>query len=306
MSLTSADEKVIHRIKEGEHKAYPEDRYVDPAIMPGAIVFFLSLIFVLFSFIFPSDTPLFFEPALIGTIIGMCLLVPGIAVWYHFRTVYSYLGLRRFQLALSITALDLMNHGHKDVKPLIDPIYPSEYQYLTLFTSMGPGNLLKRIQGVHWDSETLSRMTRQAETFSASLIGLSGALAILGGLILLPAYILLFLMSGSHNMFLLVLGVMIFILGGAMLFHARRKIRSIKDATPSEIDSIDIPQLSSFSPSECSVDDVLSLIRLAYSHPLRILVVGKYNALEYTGRVYHTGSGIELLETYLLPTIGEK
>ena len=100
MSLTKADEKVIKRIREGEHKTYPEDRYVDPAIMPGALVTFLSLTFLLFSFIFPDGYPIPVEFALIGTLIGICILIPGLIVWYYFRTAYSYLGLRRFLLKL--------------------------------------------------------------------------------------------------------------------------------------------------------------------------------------------------------------
>ena len=40
------------------------------------------------------------EFALIGTLIGICILIPGLIVWYYFRTAYSYLGLRRFLLKL--------------------------------------------------------------------------------------------------------------------------------------------------------------------------------------------------------------
>jgi len=303
VSLTSADEKVIQRIKEGAHKAYPEDRYVDPALIPGGVVTFLSLTFLLFHFIFADGFPIPFELALSGTLIGICLLIPGLIVWYYFRTVYSYLGLRRFQVALSITALELSNHGHKDVQPLIDSIYPAEYEYLRIFTAIGPSTLLKRMEGIHWDSETLARMTRQTETYAASLIGFVGALALIGGLIFLPVYFLMFLMLRIQNMFLLFLDFLLLIFGIVILLHTRRKLRALKDTMPKESAPTDIPRLVDITSSECSVDDVLSLISLGYSHPLRILVLGAYNTLEYTGRVYHTGNGIELREAFLLPTI---
>jgi LPXTG-motif cell wall-anchored protein len=304
MSLTSEDEKVIRRIKEGAYKAYPEDRYVDPAIAPGGVVTFLFFTFLLFHFVFAGGFPIPLEFAMIGTLIGFCLLIPGIVVWYYFRTVYSYLGLRRFQVALSITALDLSNSGHNTVQPLIDPSYPAEYQLLTLFMSVGPGNLLKRMGGVNWDSEALAAMIKQSETYTASLTGLSGALALLGGLITIPTYLLLFIISGAQNPFLLFLGLLLLILGGAMLFHTRRKVKSLRNIESQENDSADVPQLADTVSSECSVDDVLSLIKHSYSHPLRILVFGVYGNLEYTGRFYHTGNGIELREAYLLPAIG--
>jgi hypothetical protein len=301
MSLTSADEKVIKRIKEGEHKAYPEDRYVDPAIIPGGVVTFLSLTFLLFSFIFPDGGSIPFEFAMIGTLIGISLLIPGITVWYYFRTVYSYLGLRRFQVALSITALELSNHEYRNVESIISPHYPSEYEYLTLFTSIGPGTLLKRMGGVHWDSETLTKMIRQAERFTVSMTGLSGGLAFLGSLILLPVYFLLFLMSGTHNIFLISLGVLLFIMGTLMILHTRRKIRVLNEVEPLSSESVDVAQIADISSPKCSVEDVLSLIRLGYSHPIRLLMLETYRALEYTGKVYHTGDGIELREAYLLP-----
>ena len=304
MSLTSADEKVIRRIQEGAYKAYPEDRYTDPAIVPGGVVTFLSFTFLLFHFVFAEGFPIPLEFALIGTLIGICLLIPGIIVWYYFRTVYSYLGLRRFQVALSITALELSNHGHKDVQPLLDSSYPAEYQLLRLFVSVGPGVLLKRMEGVNWDSEALAAMIKQSETYTASLTGLSGALALLGGLFTIPTYLLLFFISGVHIPFLLFLGLLLIILGGAMLFHTRRKVKSLRNTESQEIDSADVPQLTETISSKCSVNDVLSLIKHSYSHPLRILVLAVYANLEYTGRFYHTGNGIELREAYLLPTIG--
>lgn len=305
MSLTSADKKVIKRIKEGERKAYPEQILVDPSLMPGFLCTFLPAIFLLFSVIFPeTGGPLPFDLALLGTLIGICILIPGIIVWLYFRNVYSYLGLKRFQIALSITALELSNLGHQNVQPVINPIFPSEYEFLTLFTSIGPSNLLKRMEGIQWDSETIAKMVRQQEKFTTSIMVFVSVLALGGGLIAFPAILVLSIISGTVNLFMLLLAILLVLFGVVMLLNSRRKLGILKDEKPETVDSENLSHLVELTSAKCSVEDVLSLIRLGYTHPIRLLVVETYRALEYTGRVYYTGDDIELREAYLLPASG--
>lgn len=300
MSLSTADEKVIKRIKDCEYKAYPEQRYVDPAIVPGGFVTFLSFIFLMISFIFPGNHPVPTEYSLLGTLVGICLLIPGIIVWLYFRQTYSFVGLRRFQVSLSITALELANHGIDNVKPIISPKCPEEFQYLPLFVALGPGTLLSRLQGLDWAPETLARMKRQSEKYTASITAFAGALALLGGLITLPLFVLLSLFSASGGPFFPLLGLFLLLLGVGILLNSRRKLRNL-EKQESELTDSNAPHIASQLSSERSVKDVLALIKLGYAHPIRVLVLDTYSDLEYTGRTYLTGDELEIREALLQP-----
>jgi hypothetical protein len=71
LTLTKADAKTIQKIKEGAHKAYPEQVYVDPAVVLGIFVTFLSGMFLIISVLFSgSSTPFLFELAVLGTILA--------------------------------------------------------------------------------------------------------------------------------------------------------------------------------------------------------------------------------------------
>jgi hypothetical protein len=301
LSLSGADEKTIRRIKDGARKAYPEQLYVDPALIPGLMITFLCGIFLILSLMIPGDSGLVpFEIALFGTLIGIFVLVPGIAVWLYYRNTYSLFGLRRFQVALSITALELANLGHKSVQPIISPIYPEEYRYLPLFTAIGPGNLLKRMKEMQWDSETLVRLTRQSETYNYSMLAFVGVLSLIGGLIGVPAILFLSLISGAWNLIFLIFVLMVLVLGVGLLLYSRHRLRTLNETEPAMSSLDDDAQGAQFSSSQCDVEDVLSIVVQSYSHPIRLLVVNSYTTLEYTGRVYHTGEGIEVREAYLL------
>ena len=303
MTLTKADEKVIQKIKEGDRKVYPEQIYVDPAIAPGAFITLLSLMFLMVSVVFTATPgPVPFELALLCTIIGIIALVPGIIVWYYFRTMYSYLDMKRFQVALSITALELSNLGHKKVQAIISPTYPQEYEFLSLFLAIGPSNLLKRMKDVQWDSESLDSMVKQQEKFTYAMTGFVGALALFGGLVAIGSTALLSLMSGTVELFLLALSLFILFFGVVAIFRARRKLGALEKEEPKLNDSDAIPGIAESLSEKCSVEDVLSLIRIGYTHPIRILVVGTYSALEYTGREYYTGDGLAFREAFLLPS----
>ncbi|NHJ15086.1 MAG: hypothetical protein EAX95_15495 [Candidatus Thorarchaeota archaeon] len=326
MPLSGADETVIQRIREGALKAYPEQRYVDPALAPGAMMTLLFAVFLLLSIIGPGFGPMSFEISLLGTLIGVCVLIAGIAVWRHFRSNYAYLGMWRFQLALSITALELANHGHKQVKPIISPSYPEEYLYLPNFVAFGPGNLLKRLQGVDIDSKTLTMAASQADRVIASLFGTLGALTLLGGIFTLLAFAVISVISDSMNLFLLLLGLMLLFLSLASLLYAWLKARALErqelnvhgsrglsrladDAQRTTVDAsgvtgpayTDFSRMFDYTLTKVRVSDVLSFLRSQFPHPIRLLVLDTYKELEYTGRTYLTGNEIELREAILLP-----
>lgn len=295
--------KVIKKIKEGAHKVYSEQVYVDAALMPGILITFLSGMFLIISIVFSGTSGSFpLDIALIGTLIGIIVLTPGIIVWLYHRNTYSFLGFRRFQVALSITALELSNLGHQRIQPIISPSYPAEYEYLPLFIAVGPGNLLKRMKGVLRSPATLDAMLRQSERFAISLSGVAGVMSLLGSLLVLLVNGLTFVMNGSWNLFLLLLGLFMLILGIALVLHTRYRLGALRESEPSTDASDDISQFAETSSTKASVEDALSFIHQRYAHPIRLLVVETYSALEYTGRVYYTGDGIELREAYLLPT----
>ena len=302
MSLSNADEKVIKKIKEGARKVYPEQVYVEPALIPGFFITFICGIFLLLHLMTPEiDGPLPFDIALLGTSIGICTLVPGIIVWLHLKNAYSFLGFRRFQVALSITALELSNLGHKKVEAIISPTYPAEYQYLPLFMVTGPGNLLSRMEGVQWDSETIEAMLRQSKRFSVSMSGLVGGLSLIVSLIMFPVFFFIFPLVGFAALFIHILWLFLFTMGVVLVPYARHKLHALEEEESTAGAPSDQSSLPETLSAKCSVEDALSIIRQGYPHPIRMLVVGLYSVLEYTERSYYTGDGIELQEAYLMP-----
>lgn len=304
MTFTHADEKVIQRIKDGAHKVYPEQIYVEPAIVPGAFVTFFCGMFLAMSIMFPDSPDFFlFDWALFGTITGIIILIPGIFVWYYLRSVYSYLGLWRDKVALSITALELTNLCSKDAKVIISPLYPHEYESLSLFVSIGPSTLLKKMEEVQWDPELLARMVRQKESFTNSINALVGAISLQGGLICLGLTALLSLLQGTLQTSFLLLSLFLLFFAVALLLQARHKLRAIDDEETKMSDPSTLPDKAQTLSTACSIEEILSLVRMGYTHPMRVLVVETFSDLEYTGRVYYTGDGLELQEAYLLPAV---
>jgi hypothetical protein len=301
VALTDADEKVIRRIREGAYRAYPEQRYVDPAIVPGCVIIgaFGGAAVILQILSLPSVP---WGLLLAGTLAGICLLIPGFLVWLHYRNAYSYLGLKRYQVALSITALDLSNHGYREVQSIVGSGHPEEYQYLGLFSAAGPWALLHRLQGANLDAETLARMRRQNETYFASNLGFVGCLGLLGGLTAFSTFALLYLRTGIGGVPLLMLGFSILLMSTAVLIYARLKLRHLGKQEPASIDTTELSPLTGEAYPKCRVENVISLLRPAYPHPIRLLVLEEYQGLEYTGRKYHTGDDIELREAILLPS----
>jgi len=302
VTLTGADEKVVRRIREGAYRVYPEQRHVDASLMPGCLVTGLFGLFLILPIIVPTSGMMAFEVALIGVLVGLCILLPGIIIWNYYRTTYSYMGLKRFQIALSITALELQNKGHERVQPIISPSYPEEYQYLPLFTSIGPYAMLKRVQNADRNPVTLQEAKNQSERAVASFSAIAGAMAILGGLISLPLSLLIWSLAGNTSPFFFLLAIGLLVLGLGMLLSARRKIKALESQ---ELESgVEDSPSYRFGEvwSERRVEDILSLLRAEYTHPIRILVEGAYEEFEYTGRTYYTGDGIELREAIFMPT----
>ena len=302
--MTIADEKVLRRIRDGAHRAYPERSYADPVWATGCAVtgiFGMLLVFPAFG-IFTGMMPP--EISLPGTLLGVCVFLAGVLISLYYRRAYSYLGLGRYQVALSITALDLSSHGHKRVQPIISPSYPEEYQYLVLFGQTGPANLLKRMKDIRWDAETLAKMSKQRERYIASMYAIVGTLSLIAGLVAVPAIVILSVFSGIGSPFLPLLVLFILLSGAVMILHARHRLRLIERQEAVSMDTAQLSELAGGLSSKCRVEDVLTLIRSAYPHPIRVLVLGTYPELEYTGRTYYTGEGIELHEAVILPKTG--
>jgi hypothetical protein len=277
---------------------------VDPALLPGLVITFLSASLVIVPIVVPGSEGFpSFELGLLGVLVGLCVLAPGIFVWSYHRHLYRYAGLWRFQVALSVTALELSNLGYNRVQSIVDTDCPMEYRLLTLFTGIGPGNLLRRMEGMHWDSEALDGMVRQSERAIQSMLGIVGALAFLGGLMGIPAVGLLWMISGGINVYLVAMVLFLNLLGLVLLVVARRKLRGLKEGAHGAGGDARMTEPNGYVSGECSVEDVLSVIRHGFPHPIRLLVVENYGMLEYTGRVYRTGDGIELREAYMAPSM---
>ncbi|MFX1482531.1 MAG: hypothetical protein ACFFCP_05000 [Promethearchaeota archaeon] len=292
--MTTEDEKVIQRIRAGERSVYPEQRFVLCWFMPGLIVAFISITLLLLSIVYPDSEIFPFEAAQLGTIVGICILIPGVILWSYYRTTYSFVGLGRIQLSLSITSLELTNHGYDNVQRIISPKFPNEYKLLPIFTSIGPGILLERLQGIDWDPATLARMDRQKRRYAASAMAAVGGLAITGGLLMLPVFSVISLLNGPLLPIIFLLELFLLTVGFSLLLRARRRLHALEKEALDTAESAAFSRVPSEMSSKCSVEDVIFLIRVEYTHPIRVLLLETYEGVEYTELTYRTGDRIEL------------
>ncbi len=300
-------EEFLALVENGEQRVYLEKsieeahRIYVPLVLGGAIAIISEVIHLIhfnslmieFVFIF------MILPMLIGVLLT---LVAGRSV-IRKEGRYGVRGINRKMLSKAIHFLDMVHQGHADIGRITDSPRPDE---LLATKTFGFGSAVYALKRIDPDLAKIWTLTLKEklkpEMASKEIwfirITIYGMLASIP--IILIAAVLHFLGAISKEVFMYVVIVMVIafiILASVMILRIITKYKA--DAPQGVIDALSEPQLR--MDTEMALDKIIQTVREEGQHPLRVLVLGKYDNLVYTERIYKTSKDYELKAAALFP-----
>jgi len=215
--------------------------------------------------------------------------------------MHQSLGITGPQLALTVTWLDLRALGMENAGKVIDYPCPSEYDGLNLKAIPGGTMMFAALRSITRLGSVVPWSIEDARHF-VSRLGRSSAIGVVVAM-------LLFVLSAALGYFIttlanypvslehvILLYAVILLLFAVLLFVDWVRTKSSRP-----------PWLrgTMLSDSVQPIDSLKGLLRLLqarYRSPLRMLVLGEYPELAYTGRIYRTNRGFQLKEAIFIPS----
>ena len=296
-------------VEKGESKVYLEE------ITPKRLLlyFFLPLFLGMFTSIatFVITTTMGFLWDLLSLFV--VLLVPTgvgfiLALTYLVRSVrksneFGVRGIARTDLSVAIAFLDMIKEGEAEVGRIIDPNSPEEYSYfntnglslvIRVLNKIDPGMgskwfevVFQKLSQAFSFREKLFLRTIVFGTLIAVIIGF--ALEILMRVGLIDGLLALYLLVGD-----VIIGLILCIALVGYVIRNRNK-------DPPEKVELAIREPEVRTETEYVLTRLFRFFFEESKHPLRILVMGNYDDLKYTGRILTTSREMTLREAVLLP-----
>jgi hypothetical protein len=267
---------------------------------------FLMFGVILISMFYGTDflrilTPL--PEVLLG--LGLVIFGAGAVEWLLDRRRRP-LGIAKKQLTLTVTWLDLKVRGIESPGLILDAPYPSEYFGFGLKGIMGSAirvailsSITKLGSQIPWSSEDARRVGSESSRYEAMGI----VAGVVGGAFLAAIWYFLtttvdlsFMGDVFARASLMMLLLAVFCFVGAVRQAA--KWARTKSSNPPWLRG------TMLGVDVSPIDTLTALLRLLVAKcesPLRVLVLGDYAELAYTGRVYRTDRGFELKEAVFIP-----
>ena len=294
-------------VENGEKRVYPEKsidevRRIYLPIVLGGVVAIISEVIILihleslaneFVFIF------MFLPMLIGTLLT---IISGRSVIEN-EGRYGVRGINRKILSRAIHFLDMVHQGHADIGRVTDPSQPDELLATMTICFGSAVYALKRIDpelAKIWSSTLGEKLKPEVSSKLTWFIRIT----IFGILAPIPVILISWTLNIvgviSEEVFkyiAIIVGVVLLILISAVIVYAITKVGA--DAPQGVVDALSEPQLR--MDTELALDKIIQTVREEGQHPLRVLVLGKYDNLVYTERIYKTSKDYELKAAALFP-----
>jgi len=300
-------EEFLALVENGEQKVYPEKsideahRIYVPIVLGSAITIISEVILLIHFNSLMIDFVFIFMilPMLVGIILT---IVAGRSVISD-EGQYGVRGVNRKILSKAIHFLDMVHQGHADIGSITDSPRPDE---LAASMTIGFGSAVYTLKRIDPDiaktwSSTLSEKLNPEVSFKLKWFM---RITIYGALAAIP----IFLIAGVLNMSGIVseevfkyiafgICIALLILIGAMLVFMIATFR--EEAPQGVIDALSEPQLR--MDTEMALDRIIQTVREEGQHPLRVLVLGKYDNLVYTERIYKTSKNYDLKAAAVFP-----
>ncbi|MGY5879355.1 MAG: hypothetical protein RTV31_03845 [Candidatus Thorarchaeota archaeon] len=300
-------EDFLTLVENGVERVYPEKSIEDshriyvPIILGSAIGLVSEVIILITLESLANEFTFMFMimPILIGVLLT---IVAGMSVIRNEKR-YGVRGINRKMLSKAIHFLDMVHQGHADIGRVTDSPRPDELLATMTFGFGSAVYALKRIDpdlAKIWMSTLKEKL--KPETSSKEIwfirITIYGMLAAIP--ILLIAAVLHVIGVLNEEVFMYVVVVMviaIILLASIMLL---RVITTYKAEAPQGVvDALSEPQLR--MDTETALDKIIQTVREEGQHPLRVLVLGRYDDLIYTERIYKTSKDYELKAAAIFP-----
>ncbi len=301
-------EEFLALVENGEQKVYPEKsidevhRIYLPICLGGVMAIISELIILIHLESLANEFAFIFMvlPMLVGIILT---IVAGRSVISN-EGQYGVRGINRKILSRAIHFLDMVHQGHADIGSVTDPPRPDE---LAASMTIGFGSAVYALKRIDPDlaktwSSTLSEKLKPEVSFKSKWfmrITIYGALAAIP--IMLIAWVLNVSGIVSEDVFKYIafgVGIALLILIGALLVFMITTFRA--EAPQGVLDALSEPQLR--MDTEMALDKIIQTVREEGQHPLRVLVLGKYDDLVYTERIYKTSKDYKLKAAAIFPS----
>lgn len=284
------------RVEKGSREAYTEHQ-ASYCFMGGGGIMVLVAVLTWFAFSsFEFLGGMFFFSLALG-VIGTPVLLYGLVQYVRALPTSKFYGLNRKHLTGLLSILDLEATGVDEVGNIYDRTAPSEYQTIgmsVLFRKMFIRTAITKLPShIPWKAEDVVSVKETRAGFpKLESIALVGSLAVTAIL-----YIFLIPVDIPYMPFFFRL---IFV--GLAAFMALTAVYSIVSFYREKRALSEIAQPSDATDSVDTLNALFDLIRAEFRRPLRLLLVGEYRQVEYTGKTYFTSTGVELREAVLVPS----
>ncbi|MHA1965534.1 MAG: hypothetical protein ACXACG_02100 [Candidatus Thorarchaeota archaeon] len=303
-----SNQDFMRLVEKGESRVYLEDsttrqlllRFFLPIILgPCASI---ATIVIATAAGFPWDVLSFFTILLLPSGAGFIIAFISVVKLVGKSREFSVRGISRTDLSISIAFLDMIKEGEVDVGRIINPNSPEEYSHLKTQVLRVVIRVLNKIDpgmGSKW-IELLSQRLSQEFSFREKLflriVVFGTTIAVVMGFVLeilmrvgfIEGLLAFYLLAGD-----VVIGL---VLGIALIVYT---IRHRNEEPPKEVElAIRDPEVR--NETEYVLTRVFKIFFEESKHPLRVLVLGSYEDMEYTDRVFTTSREKTLREAVLL------
>ncbi len=296
-------------VENGEKRVYLEYGTSRDVLIRSLSPFVLGLSFTLaFVFIY-ALTDIVLNPLLalasifLPVLAGFLLSILGIVKSTRGVEQFGVRGVPRPQLSTAISFLDMLSEGVADVGKIVDKDRPEEY---STTSSMGLGitvQVLNKIDpglGSRWFQALSVRLSQDVSLKLKTFLRVTifGTIGIVFFAIALQVFVMLRLIDSMFFLqTLLVSAIVAVVLIAALSIYV---LRNQNANPPAHIDeALRGPEIR--NETGYVLDHLLTTIIEEGQHPLRVLVLGKYNELSYTGRMFLTSKESILHEAILIP-----
>ncbi len=300
-------EDFLTLVADGVQRAYPEKSFEEvhriyvPIILGGAITITFEVVSLILLGSLMNEFVFMFMvlPMLIGTLLT---LVAGRSVITN-EGQYGVRGINRKILSRAIHFLDMVHQGHADIGSITDPPRPDE---LAASMTIGFGSAVYALKRIDPDLAKTwsSTLSEKLEPEVSSKLKWFIRITIYGALAAIPIALIAWVLSVSgivsEEVFKYIaigVGIALIILISALLVFLISTFG--KEAPQGVVDALSEPQIR--MDTEMALDKIIQTIREEGQHPLRVLVLGKYDDLVYTERIYRTSKDYELKAAALFP-----
>jgi len=216
---------------------------------------------------------------------------------------YGVRGVSRNLLSTTILFLDMLLEGHVETGQIVEPQPPEEFMCLSSIGLHATNFALRKLDPENYKihAQLLSEKKQSGRSPRERLLMkyMILILLLMAGLTMTMMVLMVFSLFSE---FLIVEVLTLFAtLGLLLICMLGVQLRRNEQREPSEEVERAILEPDLATETRLILDRVLEIVLSEGEHPLRLLTIGEYDELTYTGNTYKTSRGIMLREAVLFP-----